>query len=215
MFSDKVIPSYYATYHIKKNSQKMMNKLITKICKVLFQGEKQRQKVEIVNNDNIICCETLLRLTGDDVVLLFLFFAIVFFFSILYRCDASKIITLDPLTGNDKYGIINFQSRVSGYKKMVENNQRILFTWRFPRPRFCLPLALHMMARYQISLVSTSPDTSYLFRDSSSKTNQHFLDSKESYSPQVKSLQKLFNFLIYILCFSTNKMFSCFRFYFL
>ena len=40
MFSDKVIPSYYATYHIKKNSQKMMNKLITKICKVLFQGEK-------------------------------------------------------------------------------------------------------------------------------------------------------------------------------
>ena len=72
-----------------------------------------------------------------------------------------------------------------------------------------------MMARYHISLVSTSPDTSYLFRDSSSKTNQHFLDSKESYSPQVKSLQKLFNFLIYILCFSTNKMFSCFRFYFL
>ena len=67
----------------------------------------------------IICCETLLRLTGDDVVL---FFAIVFFFSILYRCDASKSITLDPLTGNDKYGIINFQSRVSGYKKMVENN---------------------------------------------------------------------------------------------
>ena len=53
-----------------------------------------------------------------------------------------------------------------------------------------------MMARYHISLVSTSPDTSYLFRDSSSKTNQHFLDSKESYSPQVKSLQKLFNFLI-------------------
>ena len=144
MFSDKVIPSYYATYHIKKNSQKMMNKLITKICKVLFQGENQRQKVEIVNNDNIICCETLLQLTGDDVVLLFLFFAIVFFFSILYRCDASKIITLDPLTGNDKYGIINFQSRVSGYKKMVENNQRILFTWRYPRPRFCLPSALHM-----------------------------------------------------------------------
>ena len=55
-------------------------------------------------------------------MMLFLFFAIVFFFSILYRCDASKIITLDPLTGNDKYGIINFQSRVSGYKKMVENN---------------------------------------------------------------------------------------------
>ena len=98
---------------------------------------------------------------------------------------------------------------------MVENSQRILSTWRHLWPRSCLPSDPHTMARYHISLVSTSPDTSYLFRDSSSKTNQHFLDSKESYSPQVKSLQKLFNFLIYILCFSTNKMFSCFRFYFL
>ena len=98
---------------------------------------------------------------------------------------------------------------------MVENSQRILSTWRHLWPRSCLPSAPHTMARYHISLVSTSPDTSHLSRDSSSKTNQHFLDSKESYSPQVKSLQKLFNFLIYILCFSTNKMFSCFRFYFL
>ena len=87
---------------------------------------------------------------------------------------------------------------------MVENSQRILSTWRHLRPRSCLPSAPHTMARYHISLVPTSPDTSRLSRDCSSETNQRnmSLTLRKINSQQVKTPQKIFIFLITFFAYS-------------
>ena len=91
---------------------------------------------------------------------------------------------------------------------MIENSQRILSTWRHLWPRSCLPSAPHTMARYHISLVPTSPDTSRLSRDSSSETNQRnmSLTLRKINSQQVKTPQKIFIFLI---TFFTSKRTQC------